>query len=163
MTAIVEREMRQGWLPHVPPRAHRVDAGAATAYVGPSAFDIPEKIEILIVDGRLTMTCEYSDEERESGPAVEIPGHLGVSAYLGKYTRKVLRIESSDALTFLEKDNAKLNAQGIASIAARLPNRQAKVLIRNAAVLNDVMDTMPAELRKAVIRVARNGQQARQK
>lgn len=148
-------------------RAETVGVGreeGIVGYVGLSSFNIPESLEMQVVDpGELRVRFCYSDKERGEEEPYKIPDQPGVYLYLGKYTKKVIEIRASDAVDFLLNQQGRLSSSGIAKLAEQFPTRQQNVLTRNAEAVSLILSTMPKKLRQKVQQIVTEGRRGRQK
>lgn len=118
-----------------------------------SSFNIPTSVYVTVEPPSCTFNFKYSDNERPEPKARTLPGFQNLQLTLGKHTKKLLQIKVPDAYPALkDKSQPVFDSRLVWALALDLPDRNAKILTRNAQVVGHIVNGMPTNVRKLVLR-----------
>jgi hypothetical protein len=126
---------------------HR-DIGTVHKVVGPSVFEVPDEVQVLVQPESIRFTFAYPNEEPSASEFVTSAQNCNIHFRLARHTRKIIELygkSSDELLTEIDKDDSCL-VQHISSAGVTVPKSAA----RNYLVVGRLLAEMPREIRKRI-------------
>jgi len=131
------------------------DASYTEGYEGLSAVNIPVGVEVQVSPDtdQVRFRFDYSDGEVAERNPRTLPGSEGIRIFLGQTVPKCLVVEIDGAKSLLSAGAPSIDPRLVWLWGKELPDRQRKILTRNAVVIANILRTMPEGLRKQVVKM----------
>lgn len=123
-------------------------------YAGLASHHIPRSVLLTPTPtGGLTVELVYPEYEKPDDRSFPL-GNTGITLRLGRYSRRVQEIHAKDLRHFLMAQSGRLDLAEVERIAESYPSRLAKILTRSAALISEILETMPDRYQRLVLRAS---------
>jgi hypothetical protein len=127
-------------------------ASAEEVFVGPSMFDVPNEIELEILQGdNLRITFAYPNHERPESSDRKLSDDSSVTARLGEHTRKVLELRVRGASETLKHGGIALDTKYLNTWAESLPAEARSACVRNFEVIGSILRSLPPKVQRTLL------------
>lgn len=136
------------------------ESGRLVGYTGLADYNIPRSLLLTATSsGGLIVELQYPEFEKPEHREYRLEPS-GVRLRLGRYTRRVQEIHAPDIRAFLVRQRGVLDPDVVAEIANEFPSRLAKILVRTAALVSEILSTMPDVRRNELFGFSREARAA---